>query len=116
MIPSKLKAKEYNGIDLRINSELKIEDKVKFEKEITSSESVVIHFTRKEAIVDEKIEPWILFSSAGVGIFVLIITVIILIKVRIYIIFSFIRISIEKLLFINHSMDSFVAKNENNYF
>lgn len=84
LIPSKLKAKEYNGIDLRINSELKIKDKVKFEREITSLGSLVIHFARKEAIVDEKIEPWILFTSAGVGIFVLIITVIILIKVRIY--------------------------------
>jgi hypothetical protein len=69
LIPSKLKAKEYNGIDLRINSELKIEDKVEFESEITSSKSVVIHFARKEAIIVEKIEPWILFSRAGVGIF-----------------------------------------------
>ncbi len=87
MIPSKLRSKEYNGIDLRINSELKIEDNVKFEKEITSWESVVIHFTRKDAIINENVEPWILFSSAGVGILVLIITIIILIKVRIYIIF-----------------------------
>jgi hypothetical protein len=85
LIPSKIKAKEYNGIDLRINSELKIEDKVKFQFEITSSESVVIHFARKETIIDEKIEPWIIFLSAGVGIFILFITVIILIKVRIFI-------------------------------
>jgi hypothetical protein len=81
LIPSKLKAKEYNGIDLKINSELKIEDYIKFKPEITSSESVVIHF----AIIDEKIKPWILFLSAGFGIFILIITVIILIKVRIFI-------------------------------
>ncbi len=87
MIPSRIKTKEYNGIDLRINSELKIEDKVRFESEITSSQSMIIHFSRKEAIVDEKIEPWILFVSAGVGIFVLIIAVILLIKVRIEILF-----------------------------
>ncbi len=85
MIPSRIKAKEYNGIDLRINSELKIEDKVRFESEITSSQPMIIHFSRKEAIINEKIEPWILFVSAGVGIFVLIIAVIILIKVRIQI-------------------------------
>ncbi len=72
---------------MRINSELKIEDKVRFESEITSSQSMIIHFSRKEAIVDEKIEPWILFVSAGVGIFVLIIAVILLIKVRIEILF-----------------------------
>jgi hypothetical protein len=87
LIPSRIKTKEYNGIDLRINSELKIEDKVRFESEITSSQSMIIHFSRKEAIVDEKIEPWILFVSAGVGIFVLIIAVILLIKVRIEILF-----------------------------
>ncbi len=86
MIPSTIKTKEYIGIDLRINSELKIEDKVRFESQITS-ESVIIHFSRKEAIIDEKIEPWILFLSAGVGIFVLIIAVVILIKVRIEIFF-----------------------------
>jgi len=83
LIPSKIKNINYNGIDLRINSEFKTSDEIKFESKITSSESVLIHFTRKTSIVHEKTEPWILFASSGVGIFFLIITVIILIKVRI---------------------------------
>ena len=83
LIPSKIKNKDYNGINFRLISGLKIEDKVRFESKISSTELLDIYFARKVSIIDEKINPWILFISAGFEIFVLIITLIILIRVRI---------------------------------
>lgn len=84
LIPSQIKIKEFEAINFRIISEIKIEDKVKFETEISSTASMSIFMARDVPIIDEPIELWVLMSSAGFAIFILIITVIILIRVRIY--------------------------------
>ncbi|CAG2110873.1 unnamed protein product [Medioppia subpectinata] len=80
LIPSRIKDKNFNQIVFKLNSELKVEDKVKFETQITSFTSMSVYMARDVPIIDEKVEPWVLFLSAGFGVFILIITVIVLIR------------------------------------
>ena len=81
MIPSTIKEQDIKGINFRLNSELKIDDTIKFETEIKSFASMTVFMSRDVPIIDVKVEPWVLFVSSGFGILVLIITVIVLIKV-----------------------------------
>ena len=82
LIPSKVQALDFKGINFKLNSELKIEDKIKFEKDIKSFASTTVLMARDVPIVDPKVKPWILFASGGIGILFLIFAVIVLIKVR----------------------------------
>ncbi|XP_054152420.1 integrin alpha-PS4-like [Oppia nitens] len=80
LIPYNIKHLEFSDITLKITSQIKVKENIKYETPITSSTTTTIYMVRDDPIKDEVIKPWVVMVSSGTGLLVLILTIIVLIR------------------------------------